>query len=149
MPLQRFSRGDALTTGNLNPIVDACRRMERTPGAPASSPGFPAIGREQLRVTVVARNVSGPAPLAQHGYVVTAGGEQWDVDPSRLVVKVEYPLVIDQDKPMGFWPADVAGRGLAVIEPWRAWGTLYRGPDASGQPDFAVELFGLCPARGC
>jgi hypothetical protein len=92
--------------------------------------------------------------LASHAYTVRLpGGQELEIDHTRLMVEVE-PLLLDAStapngKPMGFWPAEVVGTAQAAATPWRARGLLYRFPGASGQADHAVKLFGLCVARGC
>ena len=108
----------------------------------------------EIRVAVVARSVSEPAVLEAHQYAVSDGVSRWDIDHTRLIVGVEPALLIadtaPDGKPMGFWPASVAGEGDAEDAPWRAWGILYRGPGATvNTSDYAVRLFGLCVARGC
>ena len=120
------------------------------PGAPGASM---LVGVDapitRFPIFVVERSVSAPSRLSAHSYTVTDGGQEWPVEHTQLIVGVE-PALIDGSPPMGFVPAEIAGQGLAVEQPWRSWGELIRGP--GGTPNtsaYAVLLYGLCPWRNC
>ena len=150
MTLRDFKRGDTLTADRLNPLVQAARRVERIAGVPNSA-GLAERGPQgPVRVYVTARSVSAPARLSDHAYTVSDGADEYEVDHTRLIVRVE-PALIDGSPPMGFVPAEIAGQGLAVSQEWRSWGLLYRGPAGTPRTHlaYAVELLGLCPWRNC
>lgn len=146
-----YTRSQPILASMLN---ETDRLARQVGGLPAGTPGAGLEHGDQsslirVRVVVVARTISGPDRLSSHGYTVTDGVHQWDIDWTRIIVRVQHDLVIDGPRPQGFVPAEIAGQGLAIEAPWRAWGTLYRGPGPGGGPDYAVELFGVAPHRGC
>lgn len=147
--LRNFSRGDAITADRLNPLVASARRTLGTPGAPGATIASPTGPVIEIPVVVVARAVTSPAVLSAHQYTVRGGGQEWEVDYTRLMVDVEPGLIDSGNPPMGFAPAEKAGEGMALMQPWRAWGKLVRFAGADGARDYAVRLYGLVPARGC
>jgi len=149
-----FRKGERLTTDNLNPVAVAAKRAERAFGAVGGGVGTPGTPAAPEAIVVIASAVSQAAKLSDHQYTVrNRGGQEWTLDPTRLIVPVE-PALIEAStapggRPMAFWPAAVRGDAVAAVASWRARGVLYRFTGEGGAPDHAAVLFGLCPARGC
>ena len=155
MPGTRFAAGKSISASVLNQMDQRSARLgDMPPGTPGT--GIPigdqsAVGA--IRVYVIGRGIAVPAVLEAHNYTVTDGASEWDIEWTQLIVKVQPDLIGPQADglPQGFVPAEIAGQGRALTEPWRAWGLLYRGPSPTGDGTSvaAVELFGLSPHRGC
>ena len=140
MEPQTIKPGDPITAQNLNATALAAK-------APAESINPPT---RSIRVHVVARAVSQPAVLEEHGYSVSDGTDTWEIGWADLIVPVQPDLIgPSASLGQGFVPAEVVGEGLAIEQPWRAFGVLHRLPGPDDSVAIGVELFGLCPHRGC
>ena len=152
-----FAPGKPIKADVLNAVANQAAAIgERPPGIPGA--GLP-VGDQSaegpIRVYVKSRATEIEAPLEEHGYVVTDGVNEYTLVWNQLIVMVQPGLVGPNVDPSAvsqlFVPAEVAGEGVAVSDPWRAWGLLFRGPSGDGSDADAagVMLFGLSPHRGC
>lgn len=151
---KRFRKGGVIRASDLNAIDRRAGSVgDRPEGMPGT--GLPIGDRSPIvaiAVRVIGRAVSTESVLESHGYTVTDGASDWEIDWTQLIVKVQPDLIGPMATiPQLFVPAEIAGEGRALTEPWRAWGMLYRGPSPAGDGSAAagLELFGLAPHRGC
>ena len=155
-----YAKGKPILAADLNTTHTLARQGAGLQGAAGGASGAPpvAVPPSSVFISVIARSVSTPSFLSEHSYTILlpapggGAGEEYEISYEQLIVPVEWSLV-DPGAPrnMSFVPAAVVGDDEWAAQPWRARGILHRpqGLDASNERYAMVELFGLCPLRGC